>query len=74
MTDVTAESTANNPFSSPSPLAFEAPAFDLIREEHYLPAFTSGMEQHLREVQKISDSEDAPTFASVHVRAIEPSQ
>ena len=64
MTDATAESTANNPFSSPSPLAFEAPAFDLIREEHYLPAFTSGMEQHLREVQKISDSEDAPTFAN----------
>lgn len=64
MTDVTAEWTSENPFSSPSTLPFEAPAFDRIREEHYLPAFTAGMESHLGEVRAIADSGEAPTFAN----------
>ena len=54
MTDATAAWTSDNPFSSPSPLAYGAPAFDRIREEHFLPAFIAGMEQHLRGAQTLS--------------------
>jgi len=64
MTDVTAGWTSDNPFSAPSTLPFEAPAFDRIREEHYLPAFAAGMERHLAEVRAIAANGDAPTFGN----------
>ena len=64
MTEATAAETADNPFSSPSPLPFEAPAFDCIDEQHYLPAFDDGMAQHREEVREIADSDEAPTFGN----------
>ena len=70
MTDATAAWTSDNPFSSPSPLAYGAPAFDRIREEHFLPAFIAGMEQHLREVHAIRDDPAAATFENT-VEAME---
>ncbi len=36
-----------NPFFAPSPLPLQYPQFDLIRDEHYLPAFERGMEEQL---------------------------
>ena len=62
MTQATASWTSDNPFSSPSPLPFEAPAFDQIREEHYLPAFEEGMRQHLAEVRAIAEDAAPATF------------
>ena len=70
MTDTAATWTSDNPFSSPSELPFEAPAFDQIREEHYLPAFEAGMQQHLTEVRAIAENPDAPTFENT-VEAME---
>ncbi len=70
MTDTAASWTSDNPFSSPSELPFEAPAFDQIREEHYLPAFEAGMQQHLTEVRAIAENPDAPTFENT-VEAME---
>ena len=64
MTDATAPVTADNPFSSPSTLPFEAPAFDRIEEAHYLPAFEAGMAQHREEIRRIADSAGAATFAN----------
>src|SRR5690606_28175462 len=57
-------------FSSPSTLPLLAPAFDRIREEHYLPAFEVGMEQHLAEVQAIATQSAAATFANT-IEALE---
>lgn len=70
MTEATAAPTADNPFSSPSPLPFEAPAFDRIEEGHYRPAFEAGMAQHRDEVRRIAGAAEAPTFANT-VEAME---
>jgi peptidyl-dipeptidase Dcp len=64
MSNATAATLADNPFSSPSTLPLQAPAFDRIREEHYVPAFEVGMEQHLAEVLAIAAQTEAPTFAN----------
>ncbi|MAD32555.1 MAG: peptidase M3 [Planctomycetes bacterium] len=70
MTDATAAWSADNPFSSPSDLPFAAPDFDRIREEHFLPAFYVGMEQHRDEIRDIADADAAPTFENT-VEALE---
>jgi len=80
MTTVTAQSSAaadtqlsaDNPFATPSQLAFHAPAFDKIRLEHYQPAFMVGMKQQLAEMEAIAAQADAPTFDNTIV-AIEKS-
>ena len=64
MPNATAALTANNPFSAPSTLPLQAPAFDQINEEHYLPAFAAGMEQNLAEIEAIAMHGDAPTFVN----------
>jgi peptidyl-dipeptidase Dcp len=56
-----------NPFLAPSPLPFEFPDFDAIREEHYLPAFAEGMAQQRAEVDAITASAEAPTFENTIV-------
>ncbi|MEC9046728.1 MAG: M3 family metallopeptidase, partial [Planctomycetota bacterium] len=62
MTDEKADWAADNPFASPSPLPYQAPPFDRIREEHFLPAFKAGMAQHLDEVRAIRDGDAPATF------------
>jgi len=64
MSNATAELKTDNPFSAASTLPLQAPPFDLIREEHYLPAFAAGMEQHLAEIQAIASQTDAPSFTN----------
>ncbi len=56
-----------NPFARPSELPYGLPPFDLIREEHYLPAFDAGMAEQLAEVDAITDSADRPTFENTVV-------
>lgn len=51
-----------NPFFEPSPLPLQYPQFDVIRDEHYLPAFERGMEEQLAEIAAITAQTDAPTF------------
>ncbi len=57
----------DNPFARPSELPYEMPPFDLIREEHYLPAFDAGMAEQRAEVDAIADSADHPTFENTVV-------
>ena len=47
---------AENPFASRSTLEYELPPFAEIRDEHYLPAFYAGCEQHLSEIENILSS------------------
>jgi peptidyl-dipeptidase Dcp len=53
---------AGNPFLAPSTLDYEMPAFDKIKDEHYAPAFTEAMRQHMAEVTAIADNPATPTF------------
>ena len=52
----------DNPFASRSTLPYELPPFALIRDEHYLPAFYAGMEEHKAEIEAILATEGEPTF------------
>ena len=44
-----------NPLLTPSCLPFQVPPFDLIKEEHYLPAFDQGMAEHSKEIAAIAN-------------------
>ncbi|MBI3884115.1 MAG: M3 family metallopeptidase [Opitutae bacterium] len=52
----------DNPLLRESPLPFHYPQFDLIRNEHFLPAIEQGMTEHLREVAAIAHNPARPTF------------
>ncbi len=52
----------SNPFARPSTLPFHYPAFDKIKDEHFMPAFEAGMREQLREVAAIANNGKAPTF------------
>ena len=60
------DSTCNgdNPLLAESTLPFGAPPFDLIQEEHFLPAFEEAMKIHNDEIQEIVDQKEEPTFAN----------
>ena len=53
---------ANNPFMKKSPLQYEAPEFDKIKDEHFKPAFEFGLKQHLEEINTIANNTAVPTF------------
>jgi peptidyl-dipeptidase Dcp len=53
---------APNPFMSASALPYGMPPFDLIRDEHYLPAFERGMTGQLEEIEAIATNPEPPTF------------
>ncbi len=56
------QSTRENPFFEPSPLPFQAPRFDLIRDADYRPALEEGMARHLTEVEAVANQTAGPTF------------
>jgi peptidyl-dipeptidase Dcp len=58
---------ASNPFAKPSALPFNYPAFDKIKDEHFLPAYAAGMREQLREVAAIANNPKAPTFENTIV-------
>ena len=58
---------AANPFAQPSSLPLHYPAFDKIKNEHFLPAYAAGMAEHLREIDAIAASRAAPTFENTIV-------
>jgi peptidyl-dipeptidase Dcp len=51
-----------NPFAQPSPLQYQAPAFDHIKDSDYEPAIEDAMKAHLAEIDAIAAQADAPTF------------
>jgi peptidyl-dipeptidase Dcp len=50
------------PFDAPSPLPYQAPRFDIIKDADYQPAFETGMRQQLAEIEGIAGNKAAPTF------------
>ncbi|MDQ6626759.1 MAG: M3 family metallopeptidase, partial [Verrucomicrobiota bacterium] len=51
-----------NPLLAPSTLPFQMPPFDKIKNEHFLPAYTAALAEHLKEVEAIANNPEAPTF------------
>jgi peptidyl-dipeptidase Dcp len=56
-----------NPFYAASPLPFQAPPFDKIKDGDYQPAIEAGMAQQREEVRAIADNPAAPTFENTFV-------
>jgi len=62
-----AQLPASNPFAAPSPLQYQAPQFDRIKDSDYMPAFEEGMKQQRAEVDAIADNPEPPTFENTIV-------
>jgi peptidyl-dipeptidase Dcp len=62
-----AELPASNPFAAPSPLLYQAPPFDRIKNSDYLPAFDEGMKQQRAEIDAIANNPAPPTFENTIV-------
>ena len=54
-------------FAQASTLPFQAPDFDRIRDEDYLPALEQGIAIQLAEIEHIARNPEAPTFANTLV-------
>lgn len=61
-TDAKAQFGPNNPFYAPSPLVFQAPPFDKIKDMDYQPAIEAGMAQQIEDVRAIAENPAPPTF------------
>ena len=59
-----------NPFAKASPLPFEAPPFDKIRDSDYQPAIEEGMRRELADVEAIASQAEPATFANT-IEALE---
>ncbi|RZK79077.1 MAG: peptidyl-dipeptidase Dcp [Pedobacter sp.] len=57
----------SNPFLTESKLPYQAPDFTQIKNADFEPAFNEGMKLHLKEIEKIANNTDAPTFENTLV-------
>ncbi len=58
---------SQNPFFGTWTSPQGAPPFDLIRTEHFKPAFERGIAEHRAEIEAIKTQSDAPTFENTLV-------
>ncbi len=56
-----------NPFFSDFNTPFDAPPFDRIDDEHFLPAIEEGIRQHQAEIDAIVNNPEPPTFQNTIV-------
>lgn len=63
---------AENPFFETWTTPFGVPPFDLIRPEHFPPAFDRGMAEHLTEITAIASAPMPPSFGDT-IEALERS-
>jgi peptidyl-dipeptidase Dcp len=66
------EQASMNPFFAKYNTAFETPPFNLIKNEHFMPAFLKGMEEQKKEVEAIIANAEKPSFKNT-VEALERS-
>ncbi len=59
-----------NPLLAPWETPFQVPPFDLIRTEHFAPAFAAALDRHRAEMAAIAGQADEPSFANT-VEALE---
>ena len=64
---VTEAPGTTNPFFAESTLPYGMPPFDLIRNEHFLPAFERGMAEQSAEIEAIAENAQAATFENTIV-------
>src|SRR5215213_1111985 len=57
----------SNPFVEPSPLLYQAPPFDRIRNLDYQPAIDEGMRRQLQEFDSVARQDAPPTFENTIV-------
>ncbi|MBS3818418.1 M3 family metallopeptidase [bacterium] len=69
---VTCTNQEKKPFYSQWKTPHEVPPFDRIQKKHYLPAFKEGIKQHQKEIEKIANNNEEPTFENT-VAALERS-
>ncbi len=62
-----AAALAGNPLATASKLPFHYPAFDQIKDEHFLPAFAEGMRIQLQEIAAIANNAKPATFENTIV-------
>ncbi|WP_394130725.1 M3 family metallopeptidase [Shewanella maritima] len=59
---------SQNPFAVASTLQYQTPDFTKIKDEHFKPALTLGMQQHYQQVLEIANNPESPTFANTIVK------
>ena len=64
------EKTTTNPLLMAWDTPFETPPFDLIKEEHYMPAFEEAFRLQKTEIDAIVSNKEAPSFANT-IEALE---
>jgi peptidyl-dipeptidase Dcp len=57
----------SNPFYSPSTLPYQAPPFDKIKDDDYIPAMDAGMAEEQKEMEAIANNPAPPTFENTIV-------
>lgn len=57
----------DNPFFSEWNTPYQVPPFDLIKEEHFMPAFEKAIEIHDKEIESIVTNQEPPTFVNTIV-------
>jgi hypothetical protein len=62
-----AAAVRTNPFLTPSPLPFQAPPFDKIRDEDFKPALEEGIRLNRLEAERIADDPAPATFENTLV-------
>jgi peptidyl-dipeptidase Dcp len=63
----TTEDMSNNPFLKQYETPFEVPPFDLIKIEHYKPAFLEAIKLQQAEIDAIANQKEEPTFENTIV-------
>jgi len=56
-----------NPLLVKSDLQYQSPRFDLIKDEHFKPAFEEGMKRHNAELEKIANNPEKASFQNTVV-------
>jgi peptidyl-dipeptidase Dcp len=51
-----------NPFFTEYETPFQTPPFDIIKVEHYMPAFEKGMQEQVEEIDAIVNNTEKPSF------------
>jgi Zn-dependent oligopeptidases len=62
ITAVFAADLKDNPLAAESVLPYQYPAFDKIKDEHFVPAIEAGMREQLKEIEPIANDSEKPTF------------
>ncbi|MGQ3087751.1 MAG: peptidase M3, partial [Flavobacterium sp.] len=57
----------NNPLLATFETPYQAPPFDLIKNDHYKPAILEGIRVHQGEIDAIAAGKDVPTFENTIV-------